>query len=62
MKTLSDGIEVSARNYYYLLDWNERNEWKYITSVFNKTKLNELIIDEYKKLFEHATTVELKNM
>ena len=30
MKTLSDGIEVSARSYYYMLDWNEVNEWGYM--------------------------------
>lgn len=62
MKTLADGTEVSPRSYYYLLDFNDRNEWQYITSVFNKTKLSDLTTEEYKKLFEYATTWELQNM
>jgi hypothetical protein len=62
MKTLSDGTEVSPRSYYYLLDFNDRDEWKYMTGVFNKMKLSDLTIDEYKKIFEYATSLELKNM
>ena len=30
MKTLADGYEVSSRSYYYLLDWNEKNNSQYI--------------------------------
>lgn len=61
MKTLADGFEVSARSYYYLLDWNEVNEWKFMVETFNKTKLKELTLSEYKILFSHATKTELNN-
>lgn len=57
MKTLSDGIEVSARSYYYLLDWNEENKWEYI-SRWNKTRLCDLTIREYRNLFCYATQTE----
>lgn len=59
MKTLADGTEVSARSYYYLLDWNEVNEWKFMVSEFNKHKLKDLTMAEYKRLFGEATTSEM---
>ena len=62
MKTLSDGIEVSARSYYYLLDWNERDEWKYINRMFNKFRLCDLTHPEYKMLFLHATSEDYKQI
>ena len=61
MKTLIDGFEVSARSYYYLLDWNEVNEWKYMADNFNKATLKELTLEEYKQLFEYAVNNELNN-
>lgn len=60
MKTLADGFEVSARSYYYLLDWNELNGWEYITHAFLKTRLCDLTKEEYKKLFDYATSSESK--
>jgi hypothetical protein len=62
MKTLIDGYEVSARSYYYLLDWNEKNEWRFIVDTFGKNKLSELNRVEYKRLFNKATTDELNKM
>lgn len=59
MKTLICGSKVSARSYYYLLDWNDSNKWKYLSETFNKKQLSFLTREEYKKLFEHATTTEL---
>lgn len=61
MKTLIDGYEVSERSYYYLLDWNEVNNWIFIKETFGKTKLKDLTIDEYEKLFEYATNFDLFN-
>ena len=58
MKELSDGCVVSARTYYYLLDFNERDEWKYIQEKFNKTKLNDLTFYEYLDLFKYATKTD----
>lgn len=59
MKKLADGFEVSARSYYYLLDWNEVNEWKYMVKEFGKTILADLTRVEYKRLFNKATTSEM---
>lgn len=62
MKELSDGTEVSARSYYYLLDWNEVNEREYINSKFNKNRLCDLTILEYRDLFCYATQMESVTM
>lgn len=62
MKTLSDGTEVSSRSYYYLLDWNEVNEWRFMADTFKKAKLNELTFSEYKILFSHATKNEFNSI
>ena len=59
MKTLSDGFEVSSRSYYYLLDWNEVDEWKFIAKEFGKGRLMDLTKEEYKILFNKATTSEM---
>ena len=58
MKTLADGTQVSARTYYYLLDFNDRYNWEAMTQMFNKNRLANLNIEEYRKLFEHATDVD----
>ena len=58
MKTLSDGTEVLARTYYYLLDWNETNNKEFMFTSFNKQRLCDLNIDEYKILFKHATEID----
>jgi hypothetical protein len=59
MKTLADRMEVSSRSYYFLLDWNEQNEWRYIAENFGKEKLKDLTLPEYKQLFKFATESEL---
>jgi hypothetical protein len=33
MKELSDGTQVVARMYYYLLDFNDMTNWDYIRNV-----------------------------
>ena len=58
MKTLVDEKEVPARGYYYLLDWNEVNEWKYMYKTFNKKRLCDLTILEYRQLFCYATQMD----
>ena len=55
MKKLADGIEVIARGYYYLLDWNEQDEWETIHRLFQVGQLNKLNIEQYTQLFNHAT-------
>lgn len=58
MKTLKDGKQVSSKSYYFLLDWNEKNNWEFIIKEFNKNRLCDLNIEEYKKLWLHATNCE----
>jgi len=59
MKILADGIEVTSRSYYFLLDWNEANEHSFIMSTFGKSRLKDLTISEYKELFIHAMNTDL---
>lgn len=58
MKELTDGNEVSARSFYYLLDFNDRDDWVTMFKMFGKKKLSELTLDEYKSLFKVATEKE----
>ena len=62
MKTLIDDTEVPARGYYYLLDWNERDEWKTIIDISSSGRLCELDIKQYIELFEIATKKDLENL
>lgn len=62
MKELVDGTKVNSRTYYYLLDYNDRTNWKYIIENFGKYKLNELNKHEYKELFKKATKDDLNSL
>ena len=62
MKTLSDKTQVTSRSYYYLLDWNDTNNWEFIRTKFKKERLRDLNIAEYRMLWSHATNVELTGM
>jgi len=62
MKELADGTQVSARTYYYLLDFNDRYNWKFIEANFNKIKLKDLTIDEYRQLFDYATKIDAESL
>ena len=55
MKELTDGAQVLSRVYYYLLDFNESDNWSFIRDNFGKTMLKDLAIDEFTKLFEYAS-------
>ena len=60
MKTLIDDTEVIDSTYYYLLDFNERDNWKTIYKICEKHRLCDLEISEYVKLFEEATKKDLE--
>ena len=62
MKTLADNTTVSSRTYYYLLDFNDNDNWTYMQKHFNKTKLKDLTVKEYIQLFEHATTADKRSL
>jgi len=61
MKTITNGIEVSSRSYYYLLDWSEMNEHEFMYHTFKKIRLSDLTLEEYKAFFKHATESEINN-
>jgi DNA phosphorothioation-dependent restriction protein DptG len=60
MKSLENGYQVTSRSYYYLLDWNEANSWRYMADNFGKEELKELTKEEYIQLFKHAVSLETK--
>ena len=58
MKKLTDGCEVTDRTYYYLLDWNDDDNKKFISEKFNKQRLCDLSSQEYAILWKHAIKTE----
>lgn len=54
MKKVRNG-EVYDRMFYYLLDWNDQDNWNYMSTHFNKMKLNSLTKMEFIELWEYAT-------
>lgn len=62
MKKLVDGTLVSSMSYYFLLDWNDKNNKIFIVDKFQKQKLNDLNINEYMQLWLHATITEYNKM
>lgn len=50
---LKDGNTVSSRSYYYLLDFNDRDDFKEL-SKFGVTRLLGLDLQQYKALFAIA--------
>lgn len=62
MKKLIDDSEVPARGYYYLLDWNEKDEWKTCFKLFGTGRLCELELNQYIQLFDTATKQDLENL
>jgi len=62
MKTLADNKTVTSRSYYFLLDWNEHNDWEYIREHFDKQKLSSLTIYEYRELWLYASSSEYDNI
>jgi len=62
MKELADGTKVSAMTYYFLLDWNDKDNKKFIAEKFEKQRLADLTIDEYMILWSNATTNEYNKL
>lgn len=59
MKTLADGTQVTSRSFYFLLDFNDRDEWKTIHGLWGIMKLSELNKQQYIYLFKKAIEREL---
>lgn len=62
MKELQDNTQVPSGIYYYLLDWNEKNRWDYMQRNFEKMRLCDLNLREFKQLFLFATSEDYKNL
>jgi len=62
MKELIDGTKVSSMTYYFLLDWNDRNDKRFMSENFKKHSLKDLTIDEYMILWLNATTSEYNKL
>ena len=60
MKKLTDGTQVSSRSYYFLLDFNDRNNHKIINDLYSVMRLYELTKSQYIYLFKKAIDIELK--
>lgn len=60
MKTLADGTQVSARSFYFLLDFNDRDDKKIMSDLYTVMRLQELTKYQYIYLFKHAVKAELK--
>jgi hypothetical protein len=59
MKKLADGTTVTSRSYYFLLDFNDRDNWEIISSLWGVMKLNELNKHQYLYLFKKAVEQEI---
>lgn len=57
---LIDGKMVPNRCWYYLLDFNERDNWETIIENFSKDRLRDLNHEEFWKFFKMATEKEIK--
>jgi hypothetical protein len=63
MKQLSDGRQVSARTYYYLLDYMDRNfDDSPLYKAFGKIRLCDTTIDEYVQFFDTCTKNDLQDL
>lgn len=60
MKKLADGTEVTSRSYYFLLDFNDRDNWKIMGDLWGIMKLHELNKHQYLYLFKKAIEQEVK--
>lgn len=59
MKKLADGTEVTSRSYYFLLDFNDRDDWKTMSDLWGIMKLHELNKHQYLHLFKKAVEREI---
>jgi len=60
MKELADGTQVTSRSFYFLLDWNDRNNWEVMQSLYGQMKLSQLQKHQYIYLFKKAVESELE--
>jgi hypothetical protein len=63
MKQTFDNKDVPARCYYYLLDFNQQDDWKTIFEIEpdSEGRLFMLTYEQFWKLWEIATKKEMSN-
>ena len=59
MKELADGAIVTSRGYYFLLDWNDRNDKQVMYNLYGVMRQCELTLHQYTYLMQHAMADEL---
>jgi hypothetical protein len=59
MKELADGKQVTSRGFYFLLDWNDRDDKKIMYGLYGVMRLAELELHQYAYLMEKAMADEL---
>lgn len=62
MKTLGDGTQVSSRSFYYLLEFNDRNNKKIMIDLWGIENLKDLTIMQFTYLFDKAIQMEIKDL
>ena len=60
MKVLADGSTVSERSYYFLLDYNDRNDKRPTQNLYGVSRIVDLAKHQYLYLFKQAIAEEAK--
>ncbi len=61
-KPTIDDKEVPDRVYYYLLEWNERDEWETIWSRYGLRRLCDCTKEQVMSLFQTASESDYTEM
>ena len=59
MKELSNKERVPSRIYYYLLEWNEKDNKQYMSEVIKKDRLYDCNKHQIYELFFHASKTDI---
>lgn len=62
MKKTIDNKEILDRIWYYLLDFNDSDNWETIKRLTNQTKLSMITHDELLKLYKEAIKNDEMNL
>lgn len=64
MKHQSQNIKdlVPSRCWYYMLDWNEKDNWKCMNTLCGKTRSLDLTLQEFWQMFNWATQQDVKEL
>lgn len=54
--------QVPSRCWYYMLEWNDKNNWKMMQDMFDKIKLHELTLQEFWQIFNYATQKDVEDL